>query len=134
MLGPTLQKTTEASEAFYLMIKHCFEELGYLRVEWESNALNESSRRAAERLGFTFEGIMRKHKVVKGKGRDTAWYGMTDDDWFRGGRKEALKRWLDEKNFDEEGKQKRKLEHIREETLGVEEKSSEKLGNANLCI
>ena len=57
----------------YLMMKHAFD-LGYRRYEWKCDALNAASRRAAERLGFTFEGIFRQAVVYKGRNRDTAWY------------------------------------------------------------
>ena len=116
LFGPTLQRTTAATESTYLLMKYCFEELHYLRVEWKANNLNEPSKRAALRLGFVFEGIFRKHYVIKGKGRDSAWFSVTDDEWFKegeGGVKEALEKWLSKENFDTEGKQRRKLEDIR---------------------
>jgi RimJ/RimL family protein N-acetyltransferase len=80
------------TEANYLLLRHCFEDLRYRRVEWKCDALNERSRRAAERLGFTFEGIFRQHMIVKGRNRDTAWFSMLDHEWPRIG--SAMEHWL----------------------------------------
>lgn len=109
--GTPLQRTTAATEAIYLLARHAFDELGYRRLEWKCNALNAASRRAAERFGFTFEGVFRKHLVIKGRNRDTAWYAIVDDDWpaIRAG----FEAWLDPGNFDEEGTQKRSLGELR---------------------
>jgi RimJ/RimL family protein N-acetyltransferase len=104
---PALQRTRGATEAMYLMARHAFEDLGYRRYEWKCNALNEASRRAALRLGFTFEGIFRQHQIVKGRNRDTAWFSMLDGEWPR--RKEAFERWLDPENFSAAGEQKQRL-------------------------
>jgi RimJ/RimL family protein N-acetyltransferase len=101
---PRLQRTAGATEAMYLMARYVFEDLGYRRYEWKCDSLNEPSRRAALRLGFTFEGIFRQHMIVKGKNRDTAWYAMLDGDWP--GRKKAFENWLDESNFDSQGRQR----------------------------
>ncbi len=79
--APDYQRSAVNTEAAYLMLRHAFEALGYRRVEWKCNALNERSRRAALRLGFQFEGVFRKHMIVKGRNRDSAWFAMTDDDW-----------------------------------------------------
>jgi RimJ/RimL family protein N-acetyltransferase len=106
---PCLQRTAGATEAMYLLARYVFEELGYRRYEWKCDALNEPSRRAALRLGFTFEGIFRQHMIVKGKNRDTAWYSMLDTEW--GDRKRAFEEWLDPANFDSEGRQRTKLGH-----------------------
>lgn len=108
LFSPALQRTREATEAMFLMARHAFDELGYRRYEWKCNALNEPSRRAALRLGFTFEGIFRQHTVVKGKSRDTAWFSMLDSEWPA--RKRAFDAWLALGNFDEAGKQKQRLE------------------------
>ncbi|KAM3507889.1 hypothetical protein MY11210_006951, partial [Beauveria gryllotalpidicola] len=81
ILGEKLVKSRQATEAFYLFIKHAIEDLGYQRVEWKANDLNAPSLAAAARLGFTFEGIFRKHMVIKGRRRDTAWFSITDDEW-----------------------------------------------------
>jgi RimJ/RimL family protein N-acetyltransferase len=103
MFGPSLQRTRGATEAMYLMAKLAFEELGYRRYEWKCNALNEPSRQAALRLGFTFEGIFRQHMIIKGVNRDTAWFSMLDSEWPA--RKAAFERWLDPANFDSAGRQ-----------------------------
>jgi RimJ/RimL family protein N-acetyltransferase len=105
---PALQRTAGATEAMYLMARHAFEDLGYRRYEWKCNALNVPSRRAALRLGFTFEGIFRQHMIVKGRNRDTAWFSMLDSEWPA--RKAALERWLDSSNFDHRGQQKKSLQ------------------------
>lgn len=112
LLSPPLQRTTAATEAMYLMARHVFEDLGYRRYEWKCNALNEPSRRAAQRLGFTFEGIFRQHMVIKGRNRDTAWFAMLDHEWPA--RKAAFDAWLDPGNFDENGVQRRALVSIRD--------------------
>ena len=83
LFASTLQRTTEATESIYLLMKYSFEELGYLRVEWKANSFNEPSRRAALRLGFIFEGVFRKHLIVKGRRRDTAWFSVVDDEVSR---------------------------------------------------
>jgi len=104
---PPLQRTAGGTEAMYLLARHVFEELGYRRYEWKCNALNAASRAAALRLGFTFEGIFRRHMIVKGRNRDTAWYSMLDEEWPA--RKAAFERWLHPANFDEQGRQRQKL-------------------------
>ena len=108
LLGPALQRTTAATEAMYLMARHVFEEIGYRRYEWKCNALNAPSRRAALRLGFTFEGIFRQHMVVKGLNRDTAWFSMLDHEWPA--RKRAFEAWLAPENFNGDGRQRCSLE------------------------
>jgi RimJ/RimL family protein N-acetyltransferase len=92
----------------YLMARHAFEGLGYRRYEWKCNALNQPSRSAALRLGFTFEGIFRQHMVVKDKNRDTAWFSILDNEWPA--RKQAFEAWLNPDNFDPEDRQLRSLE------------------------
>jgi RimJ/RimL family protein N-acetyltransferase len=109
--APTLQRTPAATEAMLLLFSYVFDDLGYRRLEWKCNALNAASRRAALRLGFTFEGVFRQHMVVKGRNRDTAWYAMLDGEWPE--RRTALHAWLAPENFDEHGRQKRRLEEIR---------------------
>jgi hypothetical protein len=84
-----------------------FDAFGYRRYEWKCNALNAPSRRAAERLGFTFEGILRQHMVAKGRNRDTAYYSMLDGEWPS--RKRAFEKWLAPANFDADGHQKNRL-------------------------
>jgi RimJ/RimL family protein N-acetyltransferase len=95
--GPSLQRTTAATEAIFLLGQHAFDELGYRRLEWKCNALNAASRRAALRFGFTFEGIFRQHMVVKGRNRDTAWYSITDQEWPAVQR--GFEAWLAPENF-----------------------------------
>jgi len=103
--GTPLQGTTAATEAIYLLARHAFDDLGYRRLEWKCNALSAASRRAADRFGFTFEGVFRKHQIVKGRNRDTAWYAITDDDWpaIRPG----YESWLGPENFGDDGLQRR---------------------------
>jgi RimJ/RimL family protein N-acetyltransferase len=104
--SPLLQRTPAATEAMYLMMRQAFE-LGYRRYEWKCDALNAASRRAAERLGFTFEGIFRQALVYKGRNRDTAWYSIIDSEWP--GIDAAFRRWLDPANFDSQGRQRTRL-------------------------
>ena len=104
---PPLQRTAAATEAMYLMARHVFEDLGYRRYEWKCNALNEPSRKAALRLGFTYEGLFRQHMIIKGRNRDTAWYSMLDSEWPS--RKQAFEAWLDPANFDGHGRQRNPL-------------------------
>jgi RimJ/RimL family protein N-acetyltransferase len=110
----SLQRTAAASASIYLLMKFCFKDLHYQRVEWKCNNRNEPSRRAALRLGFKYEGTFRKHMVVKGKRRDSDWFSVLDDEW-NDGVGESLEVWLGKENFDEKGKQRRKLEEIRSE-------------------
>ena len=100
--SPLLQRTPGATEAMYLMMKNAFE-LGYRRYEWKCNALNAPSRIAAERLGFSFEGIFRQAAVIKGRNRDTAWYSVIDPEWPA--LREAFVKWLEPSNFDANGQQ-----------------------------
>ncbi|WP_245263365.1 GNAT family N-acetyltransferase [Azorhizobium doebereinerae] len=108
---PALQRSPAATEAMYLMARHVFEDLGYRRYEWKCNALNAPSRRAAARLGFTYEGLFRQHMIVKGRNRDTTWFSLLDTEWPRA--KAAFEAWLAPDNFDQDGRQKRRLEDIR---------------------
>ena len=110
LMTPSLQRTTAATEAMYLMARHIFEDLGYRRYEWKCNANNAPSRRAALRYGFTFEGVFRQHMIVKGTNRDTAWFSMLDSEWPA--RKAAFEAWLDPGNFDAKGRQVRKLAQL----------------------
>jgi RimJ/RimL family protein N-acetyltransferase len=79
--APPLQKTRAATEAIFLMIRHAFEDLAYRRVEWKCDSLNEASKRAARRFGFSYEGTFRQHMIIKGRNRDTAWFAMLDGEW-----------------------------------------------------
>jgi RimJ/RimL family protein N-acetyltransferase len=105
--SPSLMRTRAATEAQYLLAKYVFEELGYRRYEWKCNALNEGSRNAALRLGFTYEGLFRQHVIAKGRNRDNAWFSMLDTEWPA--RKAAFERWLDPSNFDDDGQQREPL-------------------------
>src|SRR5438105_12254799 len=106
-MSPELQRTREATEAIFLMMRHCLDELGCRRLEWKCDALNAPSRRAAQRFGFTFEGIFRQHLIVKGRNRDTAWYSIIDKEWPP--IRTAFQSWLKYTNFDPRGRQKRPL-------------------------
>ncbi|HJQ07112.1 MAG TPA: GNAT family protein [Nocardioides sp.] len=107
LLGRDLQRTRAATEAIHLLIGHAFDDLGYRRFEWKCDSLNEPSRRAAARYGFTYEGRFRNHLVVQGRNRDTDWFSITDGEWpaIRA-RHEA---WLDAANFDADGRQRSPL-------------------------
>ena len=101
---PLLQRTPLATEAQYLLARYAFETLRYRRYEWKCNALNRPSYRAAQRFGFTFEGVFRQHLIVKGRSRDTAWFSILDTEWPA--RKAAFEHWLAPENFDAAGKQR----------------------------
>jgi RimJ/RimL family protein N-acetyltransferase len=112
-LSPPLQRTRQATEAIYLLSRYAFDVLGNRRYEWKCDAANAPSRRAAERFGFTFEGVFRQHRVIKGRNRDTAWYSITDAEWPS--RRAAFEAWLSPENFDAEGSQRRTLAELRGE-------------------
>lgn len=103
MFSPLLQGKPAATEAMYLIMERAFE-LGYRRYEWKCNALNEPSRRAAQRLGLSYEGLFRQAAVVKGRNRDTAWYAAIDSEWPA--LKTTLQQWLAPANFDDNGTQR----------------------------
>ncbi len=105
--APSLQGSTAATEAIYLMLCHAFDDLGCRRVEWKCDSLNAKSRRAAERFGFQYEGLFRQHFVIKGRNRDTTWFAMLDGDWPAV--KARFDNWLDPANFDDNGRQRRPL-------------------------
>lgn len=90
--APRAQRSEANTEATFLMLREAFDRLGHRRVEWKCDALNERSRVAALRLGFTFEGVFRQHMVVKGRNRDTAWFSMLDREWPKA--RDAFERWL----------------------------------------
>ncbi|MBW2225266.1 MAG: GNAT family N-acetyltransferase [Deltaproteobacteria bacterium] len=106
--SPALQRTAAATEAMYLMMRRAFEELGYRRYEWKCDSRNAPSRRAAERLGFRYEGTFRQAMVMKGRNRDTAWFSIVDTEWPRV--RAALEAWLDPSNFGEGGRQRQPLQ------------------------
>ncbi len=105
--SPVLQRTPAATEAMFLMMRRVFAELGYRRYEWKCDALNAPSRRAAERLGFRYEGTFRQMHVVKGRNRDTAWFSIIDSEWPA--LEHAFTRWLAPENFDAAGRQQLSL-------------------------
>lgn len=104
MHSPQIAKTTITTEGIYLLLKYLFDDLKYRRVEWKCNNINEASKRAALRFGFSSEGVFRQHFIIKGENRDTAWFSMLDGEWeqkYRSG----YNKWLDPSNFDEKGHQ-----------------------------
>ena len=105
--SPRMQRTRAATEAMWLLMHHAMDGLGYRRLLWKCNALNAPSRRAAERLGFTYEGTLRAHLVVKGRRRDTAMFSILEEEWPA--RRTALETWLDDANFDASGRARRPL-------------------------
>jgi RimJ/RimL family protein N-acetyltransferase len=106
---PRLQRTPAATEAMFLMMRHAFE-IGYRRYEWKCDSLNEPSRKAALRLGLSFEGIFRQATVRKGRNRDTAWYAAIDKEWPA--LCAAFEQWLSPSNFDEQGHQRVSLSSL----------------------
>jgi RimJ/RimL family protein N-acetyltransferase len=109
--GPAMMKSPLSTEVHYLMARHVFEDLGYRRYEWKCHNDNAQSKTTAERLGFTFEGVFRKHMLSRGANRDTAWFSIVDDEWPR--LKSAFEAWLDPSNFASDGRQKQTLKEIR---------------------
>jgi RimJ/RimL family protein N-acetyltransferase len=105
--SPALQHTPAGTEAMYLMMKRAFDELGYRRYEWKCDNLNDASKRAATRYGFTYEGLFRQALVYKGRNRDTTWFSIIDRDWP--GVKSAFEAWLSPENFDGDGLQIKSL-------------------------
>ena len=112
--SPLLQRTTEATESMYLMMKWVFDN-GYRRYEWKCNALNLKSRNAAQRLGFSYEGVFRQMTIAKGRNRDTAWFAMIDKEW------QSIERcfieFLSESNFELNGKPKISLSSLTQPIL-----------------
>jgi RimJ/RimL family protein N-acetyltransferase len=111
MFSPHLQRTPLSTEAQYLLMRHVFDELGYRRYEWKCDSLNAPSRRTAQRLGFTFEGVFRQAIVTKGRNRDTAWFAVIDGDWPA--LRAAFEAWLAPDNFDADGHQRQGLAALR---------------------
>ncbi|MCX7644460.1 MAG: GNAT family N-acetyltransferase [Rhodobacteraceae bacterium] len=103
VLSAALRRGRAATEAWYLMMDWAFG-AGYRRFEWKCDARNLGSRRAAERLGLSYEGVFRQAAVVKGRNRDTAWFAAIDSEWPA--LRAAFGRWLDPANFDAEGRQR----------------------------
>ena len=108
--SPLLQRKPHATEAMYLLMKRVFDELGYRRYEWKCDNCNGPSKAAAERYGFTFEGLFRQATVYKGRNRDTAWFSITDKEWPA--IKRGFEQWLAPANFDAAGGQRSKLAEL----------------------
>jgi len=108
-MSPALQQTPAATEAMFLMMQWAFD-AGYRRYEWKCNALNVPSRRAAQRLGLSFEGVFRQAAIIKGRNRDTAWFAAIDSEWPA--LKEAFLGWLNGSNFDAAGRQNERLSDL----------------------
>ncbi|WP_206956964.1 GNAT family N-acetyltransferase [Trinickia acidisoli] len=109
--SPLLKRTPVSTEAQFLLMSYAFDELGYRRYEWKCDSLNAPSRAAAQRLGFTFEGVFRQIVVYKGRSRDTAWFSIIDTEWPM--LRRAFKAWLAAENFDEQGRQRVSLIDLR---------------------
>jgi len=108
-ISPAMQRSAAATEAMFLMMKWAFD-AGYRRYEWKCNAQNLASRRAAQRLGFSFEGVFRQHMIIKGRNRDTAWFSVIDSEWPA--LSEAFSLWLAPGNFDANGHQRERLSDL----------------------
>lgn len=105
--GPEMARTRLATEALYLHARYVFDTLGYRRFEWKCNNHNLPSKVAAQRFGFSFEGVFRQHMIIKGENRDTTWFAMLDGDWPR--LRAEYERWLSDDNFDASGVQRTPL-------------------------
>ncbi len=108
--SPLLQRSRVATEAMYLMMARVFDEMGYRRYEWKCDSLNAPSRQAAQRLGFTYDGLFEQATIYKGRNRDTAWFSILDRDWPQ--TRTAYLAWLDPANFDDNGEQRRRLAEL----------------------
>ena len=109
--APAMRRTRAATEAMVLLLRLAADDLGYRRLVWKCNALNAPSRRAAERLGFTYEGTLRAAQIVKGRERDTAMFSIVGDEWPA--RRDAILAWLDDSNFAPDGTARRSLAALR---------------------
>jgi RimJ/RimL family protein N-acetyltransferase len=109
--APVMQRTRAATEAMFLLLRLAADDLGYRRLVWKSNACNTASCRAAERLGFVYEGRHRAHMVTKGRLRDTDWYSIVGDEWPRC--RDAILAWLDPANFAPDGTALQSLSALR---------------------
>lgn len=112
VFSPLLRQSIAATEAQYLLMSYVFDGLGYRRYEWKCDSFNTMSRKAAERLGFTYEATFRNSNVVKGRTRDSAWFSIIDCEWPN--MKKAFQEWLAPENFDADGRQKKRLQEFRE--------------------
>lgn len=111
LFSQKMQRTCAGTESVYLILKMCFDDFHYRRVEWKTNNQNEKSKSAALRYGFTFEGVFRQHYIIRGCNRDTAWFSVIDEDWPK--LRVAFEKWLDPANFNADGKQKHTLAELR---------------------
>lgn len=111
--SPALQRTPLSTESHFLLMRYVFEKLGYRRYEWKCDSLNEPSRKAAQRLGFRYEGLFRQAIVYRGRSRDTAWFSIIDSEWPA--LRQAFTNWLDADNFDEAGVQRYSLTALRQQ-------------------
>ncbi|MGB3327525.1 MAG: GNAT family protein [Thermomicrobiales bacterium] len=109
--SPAIQRSALATEAIFLLQQRTFDELGYRRLEWKCDNANLRSKRAALRFGFTPEGVFRKHLIVKGRNRDTAWFSLLDDEWPV--QRAVCETWLDPDNFAADGTQRRSIGDVR---------------------
>jgi RimJ/RimL family protein N-acetyltransferase len=107
IFSPKMQRSAMSTEAIYLLLAYCFDELKYRRVAWRCDDKNELSKRAANRLGFSFEGVWRQHQISKGNNRDTSWFSIINSEWTNLDKR--YKNWLDANNFDTDGLQKKRL-------------------------
>lgn len=107
MYSKRVQRTPISTEVQYLLMRYVFDELGNRRYEWKCDSLNAPSRKAAARLGFTYDGTFRQAVVYKGRSRDTAWFAIIDSEWQR--IREGFEAWLDPANFDDSGSQRGSL-------------------------
>ncbi len=108
--SPAMKQRSSATEAIYLMLRHLFEDLGYRRCEWKCDSHNAPSKRAAARFGFNHEGTFRYAVVTKGRSRDTDWFAITADRWPA--IKAGFEQWLNAENFDQQGRQKKRLQDL----------------------
>jgi RimJ/RimL family protein N-acetyltransferase len=115
--GPRMQRTRAATESIFLLLKLAADDLGYRRLVWKCNSLNAPSKRAAARLGFVHEGLLRMHMITKGRRRDTDYYSIIEDEWPLC--RDALLEWLDAANFDLGGTALRGLAEIRNALRGA---------------
>jgi RimJ/RimL family protein N-acetyltransferase len=109
--APRLQRTRAATEAMFLLLRLAADDLGYRRLVWKCHALNAPSRRAAERLGFTYEGTLRAHYVIKGRLRDSAFFSILAEEWPAC--RDAILAWLGPANSLPDGTTRRPLAALR---------------------
>ncbi|XP_031635160.1 uncharacterized protein YIR042C-like [Contarinia nasturtii] len=111
--SPLMKNSILSTEVQYLLMAYVFDKLSFRRYQWKCNSLNISSWKAAERLGFTYEGTFRNFEITKGRNRDTAWFSVINNEWPK--LKTAFQAWLDSSNFYECGRQVKKLTDFRKD-------------------